>query len=334
MRRWIASLLSTAMLLSLAGCGGSAENVQQTTKDNTSTEIVSEPELLNTELAGFWEMIRIDSETAGADISEENLTLAKAAGTAFYLELSVDGTGAFQMGEEMMLVWDNNSMIFDNGIAASYHLEDDLMILDMGNIKPVLRKGEKPEPVIPDMEKAGFTEFMKKWVTYPYTTICTEDESKRTAGEATVIAYDVFESDTDYPARDGYEWRIVAIEVRFFDENAQAYGANPFFCYENYYNVKLYDDSIVELDESDMWYACTGTCVYFGQEMEIYARISDSWGDWRKDTNGNYETYYNIKFAFQVPAGYDGVVVGLASELNDTYITDGDPDAFLLFRMD
>ena len=334
MRKWMAVCLALALLFSLSACGSDGEEKEQPV---TEAPLTTEP--LHIERAGCWEVFRIDSETSSMD--EETLALTKAAGMVFYLDLQEDGTGTFNMGEEKTVTWDNGKLIFEEGMTAPYTLDGDCLVLSYGANSFVMRRAEQTEqaePQIPELVEAGFTQYMEEGVTYSYTTICSEDESKTTTGEVTVIAYDVFEWDETHPKKENYEWRVVELEARFFDENAQAYGTYVFTRHEDLYNVKLHDDSEAEYEESDDYSSYSYTRIHQGQEVETYARVEDSWSDWQTDAEGNDECFYRVKFAFQVPVGYDGVVVafedGGYTYPEGAYLTELDPAYFLLFRLD
>jgi len=255
-----------------------------------------------------------------------------------YLDLLEDGTGVFCFEDKTDLIWQNCAITVVGDETFSFKVEEDRLLLDMLVMTCIFRKAARPYPAVSEMEQAGFTQFMEEWVTYPYTTICSDDESKTTTGEATVIAYEVFESDEGYPAKEGYEWRVATIEIRFFDENAQKFGPYAFTRHEDYYNVKLHDDSETVVEESEDYTLYAHKRIYFEQEVETYYRTRDSWSNWRKDAQGNLECFYNVEFAFQVPVGYDGAVAALEDggyeEPENAYLTDCDPAYFLLFRLD
>lgn len=62
-----------------------------------------------------------------------------------------------------------------------------------------------------------------------------------------------------------------------------------------------------------------------------------TWSDWYVNEDGNHECKYTVVEEFLVPVGYDGCVVSLANSRvewpDGAYITDLDPDDFLLFRL-
>ena len=282
--------------------------------------------------AGYWEILRIDGPNAETSVSEEDMQMLKDYGMGMYLELLEDGTGFIYIDAEDPITWCDGTVTFDGVMDVPYTVENGELALDMEGSVMVFCKGEKPAPVISELEQAGFTEFIEDGIAYPYTTMCYEDESYDTVGDVTVTNYEIFDSAEGYEYKEGYEWRLVSMEAFFYDENAQNYGMSVTPRSEDYYNTQMHDDTKVELDESDDFYSYTFTAIHQGEEAEVYYRYVEYWGDWIDDTC----TFY-MEWAYQVPVGYDGIVVGVnnarVEEVEGTYITDYDPADFVLFRL-
>lgn len=156
-----------------------------------------------------------------------------------------------------------------------------------------------------EMEVNGITEFMELGQTYNYTTLTQKSHGKyTTVGALEVVSYDIVESTDKYPAKEGYEWRIVTMKAVFSDKKARDYGISPSYCHEDYYNIKLHDDTSWSDDEYDYH-----TVLYDNKEYEIFYDFTDEWSSWK-----NNNTTYTCTFASCVPIGYDGVVVGLINE--------------------
>ena len=97
--------------------------------------------------AGYWEIVRMESEDPESAISEEDMAFAKSLGVLMYMELNADGTGAMIMEDEMPLTWSDGAISFTGEnmtVSVSYTLENGEMKLDMPLMVIVLRKGEKP----------------------------------------------------------------------------------------------------------------------------------------------------------------------------------------------
>ena len=289
--------------------------------------------------AGYWDLIRIDGATEEDSVSEEDLTMLRELGMYMYLELLPDGTGVLFIDEEVPVTWQDGTVNFtEDNRSISYTLEDDILTLDMLESVMVFRKGEKPEPVVSEMEQAGFTDFMEVGVPYAYTTACSEDKTKATTAELIVTSYEIFEEAEGYAPMEGYEWRVVKMEARFYDENANAYGVWPAYRWEDYYNTKLHDDTEELVEETEEYDQYRHTVIYNGEEMDAYTFVTAYFGDWYTAEAGNREIIFYYQVDFLVPVGYDGCVAGMRDNrlelLDGSYITDYDPSNFLLFRLD
>ena len=184
-----------------------------------------------------------------------------------------------------------------------------------------------------DMEKYGFTEFMEVGVTYDYHTICNINKEKTTVAEVTVNRYEVFDSADGYPAKDGYEWRVVEMQALFHDKNAKSYGSSTAANYEDYYTIKLHDDTDVYDEETEI---STYSVSYHGEMMEATVHMVSSWSGWHNE-GGRKVDIRTIRWEFCVPKGYDGTVVAFRNAAiewgDEDYLFDFDPADFLLFRL-
>ena len=284
--------------------------------------------------AGYWEVVRVESEDPESAISEEDMEIVKAAGLLMYMELNADGTGIMFIEEEMPLTWVDGTFTFtDDGMSVDYTVENGELTLDMFEMVFILRKGEK---TLPEMEAAGFVSFMQVGEPYAYATATSDDASILTTGEATVTDYEIFDSAEGYPAKEGYEWRVVKMEVRFYDENTSKYGCQTSATFDDYYNSKLHSDTFKQEDKTDQYTLYSYHIIHEGQETEGFCYFSASWGDWYTGEAGNDEIIRYIQWDFLVPVGYDGSVACLRDARTQwpdgAYITDLNPADFLLFR--
>ena len=281
--------------------------------------------------AGYWEVVRVESEDPEAAISEEDMETVKAAGVLMYMELNADGTGIMFIEEEMPVTWQDGTITFtDDAMSVSYVVENGELSLDMFEAVFVLRQATS------EMAEAGFTSFMGEGMPYAYATATSDDSSMLTTGEATVTSYEIFDSADGYPAKEGYEWRVVKMEVRFYDENTSKYGCQTSATFDDYYNSKLHSDTFKQEDKTDQYTLYSYHIIHEGQETEGFCYFSTSWGDWYTGEAGNDEIIRYIQWDFLVPVGYDGSVAVLRDARtqwpNGAYITDLNPADFLLFR--
>lgn len=286
--------------------------------------------------AGYWVLVRIDSEDAESVVSEEDMALVQSVGTPMYLELLSDGTGSMYMEEAMTLTWEDGKIHYvEDGLSVSYTLENGELVLNMLDTVLVFRKGEK---TVSGLAAAGFTEYMEVGVPYAYTTGTSDDPAITTIGEAIVTSYEIFDSAEGYPAQEGYEWRVVKMEVRFYDENTSTYGCRYAATTDDYYNSALSTDTFELLEETDSYDLYAYHIQHDGQETEAYCYYSTFWGDWYIGAAGNDEIIRYIQWDYLVPVGYDGSVAVLYDSRVEwpegTYLTDLNPADVLLFRAD
>ena len=284
--------------------------------------------------AGYWELIRIDSENPDEAIAEEDFAMLKELQLVMYLELFEDGTGILATEEEEDLIWMDGAVCID-GETAVYTRENEEILMSEDGTTLVFRKCEKPLFLYSELEAAGFSEFMEVGVLYPFTTDANSANPVPTTGEVIVTSYEVFDSAEGYPAKEGYEWRIAEMEAMFFDDNARWYGIKLTSCREDYYNTRLHDDTITDADENGM---STHTVIYNRVERDVYSWSHSEWTGWQYNENGRKENKLHVKHEYLVPKGYDGVVMGYVNSKNEwadgsAYITDFDPADCILFRL-
>ena len=262
------------------------------------------------------------------------MKLLKRAGMVMCLNLLEDGTGVLYMDEELPVTWQDGTVHFtEDDMSINYTPEGDILTLDMPETQLVFRKGFRPLPS--EMEEAGYTDFIKAGEQYLFTTDANSANPVPTTGEVMVTSYEVFDSAEGYPAKEGYEWRVVTMEATYFDDNARWYGIKLTTCSEDYYYTKLHDDSITEPDEDGFE---TSTVIYNGIPMEAYERYTGEWSGWHDGENGRRQNKLSAKYEYLMPKGYDGRVVGFVNSKNDwvkgsVYITDFDPADSMLFRL-
>ena len=105
-------------------------------------------------------------------------------------------------------------------------------------------------------------------------------------------------------AREGYEWRVINVEFFGDDPNVAAYGFNYAWCFFDY------ETGVMPL-EGD-------TIHYGGGDYKLYNEISTLKAEWIEGDVITAELV--IEIAFEVPVGYDGIVMSVQNAL---YINDG-----------
>lgn len=157
------------------------------------------------------------------------------------------------------------------------------------------------EPLTPGFVAANLECTAQEGVTYEYSSVCYADTSVYTVGELTFSDYKIFESDETHPAKDGYEWRTLHAQVLFNDDNAWVHGAT----YANFL-VDYYEDgadSEVNLSpEYGVPYTTSFNGIDYTECMHLYDSSTCGWV--------GRQISFDFDFAFLVPVGYDGAVVG------------------------
>lgn len=162
------------------------------------------------------------------------------------------------------------------------------------------------EPLTPAFEEHGLAAGMEQDVTYDYITSCSLDTAKKTVGRLTVYDYKVFDSDEDHAAKEGYEWRGIEAYIVLNaneDSNLRNYGAKVGYITTDYYTPNT---TSWTFDSSD-----TFIVDYCGEKYECEADTRAAFGDWED----NVITYVTTAY-YQVPVGYDGIVVAFVDAVN------------------
>ena len=164
------------------------------------------------------------------------------------------------------------------------------------------------EPLQADFEKYDFTYETKTDEAFPFSTKCGTSEDM-TSGTVTFSDYRIFASDSEHPAKEGYEWKTVTATVIFDDENVSRYGMGGYvwgIC--DFYNIAPDDSEETKSGGSGAFTVnYNGTdypeCTY---EAEWLTNEETEWEE-KEDGTAYYKS--QIRFTFCLPAGYDGQTV-------------------------
>lgn len=194
-------------------------------------------------------------------------------------------------------------------------------------------------PLTPVYEEKNIPMNFQPGVPTPYTTICAENSQMTTTGTAILTDCGILdEADraewsnilgVSLEPQDGYEWIAAKIDAVFDDRNTQKYGIVTCYLYEDYYTPYLYDDTLEEIGEK--FYK--SQILWHGNTVEQLTATALKWGNWTPQKTISLSCY----FAFRVPVGYRGAVVGLETSgryINtDLYYVDDPTDGTLLYRL-
>ena len=167
--------------------------------------------------------------------------------------------------------------------------------------------GEVLSPALePDFIKYGFDRFCELYNNYEYRTIC-DNGIDETTGRFRILSYRTRPSGIA-----GYEEKVVDVEIRFTDAISRKYGVTPLMVFDDYYDTRLMNDTC-NVDEDGVvswdihWNGAIEKC-YFYSEGHV-DHLSDA-------------TTYTYIYRFQIPEGYDGVVIGATRPIGG--LQDGD----------
>lgn len=167
-----------------------------------------------------------------------------------------------------------------------------------------------------------------------YVTACKSDITLLTVGEARVADYRVVPSDSLHPLTDGYEWRLLDIELTFSDENARLNGVQISTGGADFYDIALRDGSTEPGKNPEEE---TFLVSYRGEEKVCRMLTHSEWSGWKDSNDGRRINVCTVSWAYQVPVGYDGCVACLRGSQNawpeDQHLYDIYDGNFLMFRL-
>ena len=173
------------------------------------------------------------------------------------------------------------------------------------------------EPVEPDFLRHGFRINTTAGRPFKYNTITNQDPDVATVGEVTLLYIDIFESDTGYPEKPGYEYIVARFMITFDDENARENGFQymtgqfDYFSFDPDENAIAHDD-LPDSETADFKVA-NRTLNFFGEDYSYYIKYEQIENIWVRETS-----YVVLEYVFLVPAGYDGIVVYISNAANVT----------------
>ncbi|MCL2820500.1 MAG: hypothetical protein FWD38_06680 [Oscillospiraceae bacterium] len=193
------------------------------------------------------------------------------------------------------------------------------------------------DPIEPNFTKHGYKINTTSGRPYDYLTITGHNSDLSTTGTATLLYIDIFESDGEYPAKDGYEYIVARIMITFDDENSRIHGFTYITGQLDYFGFDPNERSVAhnELRDSDTpgFKIANRELNYFGENYEYYIKHTQFQNEWVGDIS-----YVVLEYAFLVPVGFDGMVVYISSAANwsdsgTRVLSDNFDDDTLFFRL-
>ena len=157
--------------------------------------------------------------------------------------------------------------------------------------------------------------FMREGKSYDYYTVAYRDPSLEVIGDVTITSYNRTEGNPTYLPMEGYEWLIVRSRMLFTAEKADltkgimTRGAELF--YYTGEDVDYYTDAETDPDSDEDFF----TIDYNGEVVICRFLETEITQAWSYDGN-SFQDYFEQ--AFQVPVGYDGIVLAFHSGAHES----------------
>ena len=131
----------------------------------------------------------------------------------------------------------------------------------------------------------------------------------------------------EYPARDGYAWYVISLDLQLTMPGR--FNTYTNFCIEDYYDIELHDDSEVMEGDFDRY-----TVLWQGEKWDAWSSSQGKWGSWSGDS-----IRYEGTETLCLPEDYDGFVIGVRDGSQDwpdgAYVYDAVSDSEAhFFRLD
>ena len=167
-----------------------------------------------------------------------------------------------------------------------------------------ITEGEKLQA---DFEKYGLSCDVQLDKIYDAKIMCYQDVQLTTSPKIVFSNYQVFDSDENHDAKEGYEWKTVDVTMFYYDENAMNFGWNGnYACVENYYDIEK-NDATLEYNQDGIG---SFTVNYKGQEYTeclVYETAIDKMMFDNDDKSSTRAFTVHVL----IPVGYDGVIYGV-----------------------
>lgn len=159
-------------------------------------------------------------------------------------------------------------------------------------------------PAVGWFEAAGLQVNAQQNVVYDLVTSCKDYPELKTTGKLVFYDYQTIESDAFHPAKEGYVWKMVSVDIVYGDDIARLYGARHACGF-------LSRDA---LDTQAGWdgRACRFTLNVCGTD---YTECEKTWDGAFNGWDENDTQTYHAQASCLVPAGYDGMIVAVFDDV-------------------
>lgn len=98
--------------------------------------------------AGYWTLLRSDSDDPDSAMSEEDVAMFKEYGIEFFLNLKEDGTGVTMLDAPAHVTWANGVITAEDGTTIPYEVKNDQLQFDLYGCTNIFVRGEGSAPEI------------------------------------------------------------------------------------------------------------------------------------------------------------------------------------------
>ena len=203
----------------------------------------------------------------------------------------IDGDGN---GTAECYYFDGNGWLYTNTTTPdNYQVNADGAWVENGTVKT------KAVAAVPFswFEEQGLKCNAEVGVTYDYITRCNSAVNVDTNAKLIFSEYRTFDSDDAHPAKEGYEWKTVHVDVEYGDQFAQMYGLSWSALVRDYYGT----ERTLGSDESDLFTVNMNGIDY----TECTADVKSNLEDWKDDGTRKL----TMDLTCRVPKGYDGILI-------------------------
>lgn len=133
--------------------------------------------------------------------------------------------------------------------------------------------------------------------------------------EICITSYEIYESDETHEAKEGYAWRTITYTLEAMENQSYLNGLLTYTDYSNYYEMETFLSSMKQLP-GDALLSAMHTINYNGEDAEYLFQLEDSFLD-----NSDGKWILKETLSFQVPTGFDGVVlcIGDVTQIKGNY---------------
>lgn len=188
-------------------------------------------------------------------------------------------------------------------------------------------------------EAHGLTVNVKEGTEYKYVTSCNLGQAT-----GTIKFHDskTFASDKNHPAKKGYEWKKVIVDMAF-EGPAVDMGIRYREAWEDYYDIPSHDKSMKYIDDTSASYSVIWNGkTYTDCFVEEIIIDSQAWTEPDEEYFAMWGTEYpystmSLEYYFCVPKGYDGTIIAFYDSAivweEGQYIYDVADENTLFFRL-